>query len=106
MSQWTGGGKQYLSYGIQLRMTLLMHDIYAHVCLDGLDLVLGFKNVCKAGPTCFSFLSFQVVVRVCACACVRACVCMCVCVVETHIKTERLDRRISYFNVYSQNNMH
>ena len=31
----------------------LMHDIYAHVRLDDLDLVLDFENVCKARPTCF-----------------------------------------------------
>ena len=51
-SQWTGRGKQYLSYGIQTAHDgRLMHDKYAHLCFDDLD--LDFENVCKARPYCF-----------------------------------------------------
>ena len=36
-----------LSYGIQtVHDGKLMHDTYAHVCLDDLDLVLDFVNMC------------------------------------------------------------
>ena len=53
VSQWIGRGKQCLSYGIQTAHNgRLMHDIYAHVCFDALDLVFDFENICKANPTC------------------------------------------------------
>ena len=44
-SQWIGRGKQYLRHGIQtVHAGRLMHDIYAHVRLYDLDLVLGFEK--------------------------------------------------------------
>ena len=50
-SQWIGRRKQSLSYGIQIALDdSLMHDIYAHVHLDDIDLVLEIENVCKSRP--------------------------------------------------------